>query len=61
MPMRKARFPQIFVFTLQMLEESRPRSKAQGSGHLAFGLGALVRVGSEVSPEAAQAGHVSRV
>lgn len=48
-------------FTLQMLEKSQPRSKAQGSGHLAAGQEKLVRAGSVVSQEVALSATVFRV
>lgn len=38
------------IFTLQMLEESLPRSKAQGSGHLAFSLGGTSESGQHGEP-----------
>lgn len=40
-----------------MLGKSGPGSKAQGSRHLAFGLGELVKMGSVVSQEVALSGH----
>lgn len=42
-------------FTFQMLEEGRPRPRAQGSKQLAFGV--LGRVGSVVRQEVALSGH----